>query len=328
MTASDQPRPAKRRPVEQIAQHTYCRSVPQPQASVQKAWDSSQYIGTGPLIGPRSGQHLEPAAFCTDEENRQERPQGWQRAPSLPIMLPEADSRRATSSSSLADVEEDDLEEPPRLPNSVRRYHQVPQQRSITGDVPVRGGSLNIIVQRRSRRPARLPPPPHEEEYEPGMAPAGDPGGFHPHWLLLVGIGMLVTLLLWVAGMSVVQQARSLLATWRYGIPRTAQYDAVVGHADSRAHPSHFIAVNLNGQVWVFELPGGDGTHARIYLGPHLPPGEALEPVTLQFRDLSGDKKPDMVILVDGQPVMVYLNTTVKGVPAFRPATVEDHLHW
>ena len=68
--------------------------------------------------------------------------------------------------------------------------------------------------------------------------------------------------------------------------PRTFQVDAVVGQGDSLVHPSHFIALNLHGQIEVIEFPGGDATHARIYLGPHLYGSNAsLVPVTLQFVD-------------------------------------------
>ena len=42
------------------------------------------------------------------------------------------------------------------------------------------------------------------------------------------------------------------------GILRTAQLDAVVGHNDSAAHPTHFIFINLHGQIQIIEIQGGD----------------------------------------------------------------------
>jgi len=39
----------------------------------------------------------------------------------------------------------------------------------------------------------------------------------------------------------------------------------VVGHNDSEAHPSHFIAINVDRHVDVIEFPGGDASKARIY---------------------------------------------------------------
>src|SRR2546425_1583080 len=49
----------------------------------------------------------------------------------------------------------------------------------------------------------------------------------------------------------------TLFRSWHYGRPRTFQTDAVVGHNDSAASPSHFIAINLNRHVEVIECPGG-----------------------------------------------------------------------
>jgi hypothetical protein len=59
--------------------------------------------------------------------------------------------------------------------------------------------------------------------------------------------------------------------------------DAFVGHEQGRT-PSHFIALNVQGQMEIIELPGGDATHAKIYLGPRIyGPGADLVPVTLRF---------------------------------------------
>src|SRR5260370_21968578 len=58
---------------------------------------------------------------------------------------------------------------------------------------------------------------------------------------------------------------------WTYGMPRTYQTDAVVGHNhDSSGHPSHFIAINLHGQVDVVELPSGDPAKLRLFHVPIL----------------------------------------------------------
>ena len=100
-----------------------------------------------------------------------------------------------------------------------------------------------------------------------------------------------------------------------YGRPRTAQYDVVVGHHDSPAHPTHLIALNLHAQVIIIELPGGDLSHAHIYQGPQIfGPDAGLLPVTLTFPDQSGDGHPDMDVHVQGQ-VIVYLNQNGQFVP-------------
>jgi hypothetical protein len=81
-------------------------------------------------------------------------------------------------------------------------------------------------------------------------------------------------------------------------MPRTYQTDAVVGHNhDSRAHPSHFIAINLHGQVEVFELPAGDPTKVRVFLGPILSGAGADQVVvTISFTDLDRDGTPDLIL--------------------------------
>ena len=104
-----------------------------------------------------------------------------------------------------------------------------------------------------------------------------------------------------------------------YGRPRTFQKDQVVGHTDDALHPSHFIALNLNSQVIVIELPGGDTSKARLYNGPQLfGTGSDLYPVTLSFRDLTGSGKPEMIVHVQGDEI-IYQNVQVNGVWQFVP---------
>ena len=99
------------------------------------------------------------------------------------------------------------------------------------------------------------------------------------------------------------------LTMLRIKVGGDAPYDVVVGHQDGPGHPSHFLALNLNAEVVVIELPGGDITHAHIYQGPHLLGTDAvLYPVTLSFPDPTVSGKPDMDVHVQGQTI-VYLNT-------------------
>jgi hypothetical protein len=140
------------------------------------------------------------------------------------------------------------------------------------------------------------------------------------HPLLYLGMGMLGMLVLWTILVFLVGWVGTTLDDLRYGRPRTFQIDAVVGHNDSAASPSHFIAINLNGHIEVIEMPGGDASHARIYIGPQLYGANAnLVPVTLSFVDVKGDKKPDMIIHFQGTEV-VFIN----DAGGFRPATPEE----
>jgi len=107
-----------------------------------------------------------------------------------------------------------------------------------------------------------------------------------------------------------------------YGRPRTFQTDMVVGHNDSEAHPSHFIAINVDRHVDVIEFPGGDASKARIYLVSTLiGDGQDLTSVTLSFRDVNGDGKLDMIVnLLDTH--YVFLNDQGQ----FRPAKPGENI--
>ena len=90
-----------------------------------------------------------------------------------------------------------------------------------------------------------------------------------------------------------------------YGYPRTYQTDEVVGHFDSLTHPSHFIVLNDNGKPLIIELEGGDPSKILTYLGPTILTERAeLVPVTLNFRDVNGDGRFDMVLMEGGTQVL------------------------
>src|SRR5947209_13579986 len=121
----------------------------------------------------------------------------------------------------------------------------------------------------------------------------------------------------------------TLLLTWwnvtqddlHYGRPRTFQVDQKVGHGDSTI-PSHFIAMNLDQRVQVIECPASDCTKAIVYLGAQIiGDGSDLAVVTLTFKDVNGDDKPDMLVHVSDQ-TYVFLNDHGR----FRPARADEHL--
>jgi len=147
--------------------------------------------------------------------------------------------------------------------------------------------------------------------------------GFRPHWLVFVGVAMMIMVMGWVVLNTVANWWQVTQDDWHYGRPRTFQINAVVGHNDSPTHPSHFIALNLNGRIEVIEIPGGDATHERVYIGPTLMgDGQDLQPVTLSFKDVNGDGKPEMLIHI-GDQTIVFLND--QG--GFRPARTNEHMH-
>src|SRR5712692_5561383 len=82
-----------------------------------------------------------------------------------------------------------------------------------------------------------------------------------------------------------------------FGRPRTYQFDAVVGHNDSPDSPTHFILINLNRRVEIYEEPGGDPSKTIIYSGPTLyGDGQDLTPILGRVADLLGNGKPDLII--------------------------------
>jgi hypothetical protein len=135
------------------------------------------------------------------------------------------------------------------------------------------------------------------------------------HWLLRLGLALSLLFLSWLLLTEAATWTQHALDTLHYGYPRTYQTDAVVGHGDSPAHPSHFIALNLDGHLEVIELAGGNPAHAHIYVGPTLTGTEAAQvPVTIQFQDVNEDGRPDLLLLFNGIQV-VYLNTGTSFQP-------------
>ena len=132
--------------------------------------------------------------------------------------------------------------------------------------------------------------------------------------LLLAAIAIYIILSLLVGKVHV------LLDDLRYGRPRTMHVEAFVGHDEAAGHPSHLMAMNLDRQVVVVELPGGDPAKTRTIAGPYLfGAGEDLTPVLLTLQDVDGDGHPDLLLDVRNEQV-VYLNRD----GAFRLPTLEE----
>jgi hypothetical protein len=172
------------------------------------------------------------------------------------------------------------------------------------------------VIDRASRTQAQLPPP---RTTEPIPVVARKQRRWW-HWfrrlhpLFFVGLALVVMLL----GFIVFNAIGSLIQIVRndstYGRPRTFQIDAVVGHGDSAAHPSHFIALNLTSHIVIIEIPGGDVSKSVIYSGGVLVgDGQDLTPVTLSFLDANGDGKPDMLVHVADQ-TLIFTNNGTKFI--------------
>jgi hypothetical protein len=132
------------------------------------------------------------------------------------------------------------------------------------------------------------------------------------HWLFYAGLLFIVILAGWMALNALSSWWQAKQDDWAFGMPRTYQTDAVIGHRDSASSPSHFIAQNLNGEVVVIEYPAGDVSKAKSYVITTLPDNDGYAPVTLKFKALTGDERLDMLVEIGdpGSQVQVILYNT------------------
>jgi hypothetical protein len=193
---------------------------------------------------------------------------------------------------------------------SIRTYNQPAAQ--TRGNTRFEYRPEKVIPRRASA--AQRSVTPHTDDL-PETRPRRRKRAWSRCWLVYVGLGMLAMLALWVA-------LQALMSWWNvtqddihYGRPRTFQLDAVFGHNDSAANPTHIIIVNLNRHIIIIELPGGDPSHSRIYSGPTLfGDSQDLTPVTAKAIDVNGDGKLDLVLYVQDQRI-VFINDGTQ----FRP---------
>jgi len=190
------------------------------------------------------------------------------------------------------DFEDEDLPSS-RPPRSAMRYQDtLPHQYRGQTVLPAPPEHL-----RRQRLPGNAPGPQHHA-----------PRRRRKHWSVYLVTGMATMTALVIGLNSLGSWWQHVQDDWTYGYPRTYQADAVVGHNhDSRAHPSHFIAINLHGQVEVFELPAGDPTKVHVFLGPTISGnGNDQVVVTISFVDLDHTGTPDLVLRYGDNEEVLY----------------------
>ena len=278
-------------------------------------------------------QQIAAAQRQAESEARQQNLRAGVQRPTLPKVR----SAPTRQPQSLGEDDYDDVWPPRQHTSSVRYdvgangrppvqevFRQGNQTYLYRGDVPLDQPFFPNVPPRRSAKHYQLPPPPQqdtyaddeEEEPETHIPQAQRRRGkqkvtWHPLWWL--GLGGIAMLLLWALFTSLGTWWQVQQDDWAYQRPRTFQMDAVVGHGDSQQNPSHFIAINLNRHVIIIEIPGGDTSKMRVYNGPTLfGNGENLAPITLTFKDVNGDGKPDMLIHIrnpDGtEQILVMMN--------------------
>jgi hypothetical protein len=216
------------------------------------------------------------------------------------------------------ELEEDERYYTTRLPTSARRY----QGYTLSPETVYRSGNTRLHVRsvdipRRHSRHQQLPPPgPRSRDGGATSVPQETRSRRRVHPLVYVGVSMLAMIACFLVLSSAATWAEHTKDDLTYGRPRTFHLDAVVGHNDAPQSPSHFIALNLNRHVVVIEIPGGDTSKMKVYqITTLFGNGEDVTPVTLSFRDVTGDGKPDMLIRIENQ-TLVFVNDN----GSFRPA--------
>jgi len=259
-------------------------------------------------VGTWGGTHPEDQPYSTTPYAPQQRQQqGWNR---LPVQADEVDEEAED------DMEQDDDLSPRRTPRSAIRYRST----MAADQQPLSSSPRQAVTIYRAHRP-----PNQGRATTSGARPAPTtqasklrPTSHHRrmHWTVYLGLALLVMLAGWVLLSLLSAWWQVTQDDWHYGRPRTFQTDAVVGHNDSASHPSHFLVLNLSRQIEVIEFPGGDVSHAKIYIGPTLiGAGEDLAVVTLTFKDVNGDGIPDMILNVQ-ESHFIFVNDHGQ----FRPA--------
>jgi len=210
--------------------------------------------------------------------------------------LPPAARTPATNKPIPDDQEDDESYYPVRPSSSAIRY-------TTTQDQVIQQGNKRIIIHHG------LPPgkqkPPKQVQTEPVIKR-------RHHWLFWIGCIFCIMLVGWtllslLSGF--IQQKRDDLL---YGNPRIFQIDANVGHY---GRVSHFVAVNLDGYIEIFETQRGHPEAAKIYTPTALLISPA-DPVTLSFQDVNGDGKPDMIITAPSfQAVLFNTSTSFQSQP-------------
>ncbi|GAB4423568.1 MAG: hypothetical protein OHK0015_01330 [Chloroflexi bacterium OHK40] len=120
--------------------------------------------------------------------------------------------------------------------------------------------------------------------------------------------GLLALLAVYVLLSSVINLGRTFVDDIRYGRPRTFHLSATLGRPEEANGPTRLVAMNLDRQVVILEIPGGDSTKVRTLPGPYLfGAGEDLTPVTMRAEDVNGDSAVDLIVRVKDEE-MVYIN--------------------
>ena len=269
---------------------------------------------------PASRSTMKGSAMAnSNRRSSQKRPEEAKRSELMPLKLPsDPDKHQESADDTEVFIDDDDIApDPPRPPTSAIRYQPSPPaadrrrgdtraDRDTTRDAGQASnafpGPLRVRAGRNTATSTGVAPTPQ----------ASPQSRRQLHWLVYVGVGMIAAIALWVSFGAILAWGTAKYNDLVYGNPRIFQTDAVVGHGDSPAHPSHFIALNLHAQVIVIELPAGNPAKSYEYVGPYLiGNGDDLIPITLTFSDVNHDGRLDMIIHIQDREV-IFCNDGTK----------------
>ncbi|HEU5380738.1 MAG TPA: hypothetical protein VFV38_35390 [Ktedonobacteraceae bacterium] len=187
----------------------------------------------------------------------------------------------------------------------------------------VRATTASVVADDLTLEEGEVYAPPRRRNVSPApRQKAAPPARARPRVRPLLWLSgcLLLTVLLWIGITQVIAWGTGVFDLMRYGNPRTFQMDAVVGQGDSPQHPSHFVAINLHGQIVILDFPVDDPSRAREFEVSSLLGQNADQVVvTLRFLDLNHDGKPEMII--DAGETQTFL---VNASGTFRPPSPSE----
>jgi hypothetical protein len=127
------------------------------------------------------------------------------------------------------------------------------------------------------------------------------------HWFVFVGLAIFIMTFGWIAFNAASAWIQTRMDDFTYGFPRTFQADANIGHY---GRESHFICLNLWGEVEIIETQKGHPESSKIYRVVVLPVDQATVPATMSFSDINGDGKVDAIVRVGESEIPMYNNGT------------------
>lgn len=138
--------------------------------------------------------------------------------------------------------------------------------------------------------------------------------------LMTALVYMLALLAMYVLMSYALETGQRWLDDRQYGMPRQVHLSGYTGPSDQHGPPTHFIALNIERQVSVLVIPGGNTDHISALQGPYIVgnDGQYVIPQP-SLHDMNHDGYIDLIVTLRGEKV-IYLNQAGN----FRLITAEE----